>query len=67
MANSQEAPMPQIPQNLRNYGISELWAESAPLLVANSVNKFLHILDLTPLSVIKISTDLDPPPLSLIC
>ena len=30
MAKSQEAPMPQIPRNLRNYGISEPWAESAP-------------------------------------
>ena len=32
MAKSQEAPMPQIPRNLRTYGISEPWAESAPPL-----------------------------------
>ena len=30
MAKSQEAPISQIPRNFRNYGISELWAESAP-------------------------------------
>ena len=30
MAKSQEAPIPQIPRNLRNYGIFEPWAESAP-------------------------------------
>ena len=30
MAKSQEAPRPQIPRNLRNYGISEPWADSAP-------------------------------------
>ena len=46
MAKSQEAPMPQIPRNLRNYGISEPWAESAPPLAyrVNDVGKeaFLH-------------------------
>ena len=32
MAKSQEALMPQILRNLRNYGISEPWADSAPPL-----------------------------------
>ena len=30
MAKSQEVPMPQIPWNLRNYGISEPWADFPP-------------------------------------
>ena len=37
MAKIQKAPMPQIPRNLRNYGISEPWADSAPP-VANRVD-----------------------------
>ena len=37
MAKSQEASRPQIPRNLRYYGISEPWADSAPPLTPDPI------------------------------
>ena len=40
MAKSQEVAIPKILRNLRNYGISKPWADSAPPPAANRV-KFM--------------------------